>query len=488
MLPAKLAFVDIETTGMRSAYDRIIEIGILRVENGELVQTFQSLINPQTYIPKEITGITGISGDMLKDAPTFRSIKDEILAILDDCTFVAHNVRFDYGFIKNEFIRENHTYNARHFCTVRLSRFLYPEWPRHNLDALIQHCGIDCTNRHRAFDDAQVLFHFYKHLQDSLAPEMLEKALARTMKKPSLPVNLPMQELEKLPDKPGVYIFYGNEPKGLKTTKETANQKKNIIPLYVGKSINIRNRVLSHFAADISSPTEMRIAQQIESIETMTTSGELGALLLESRLIKEMLPLYNKRSRIKHELIALKNKITKSGYMECYMEPITFIDPGQLDNFLGFFRSKRQAKAYLAAIAKEYDLCEKLLGLEKTSTACFAYRLGKCNGACTGQERPEQYNMRLLTAVHELKILPWPYKGAITIQEAEITGRKEYYIIDNWCYRGKIVVDAEGNIKNDNTSDICFDLDIYKILRQFIANPANQKKISLMPQDYATIE
>ncbi len=480
MLPTKLAFVDIETTGMRSTHDRIIEIGILRVENGELINTFQSLINPQTYIPKEITGITGISEDMLADAPTFRSVKDDILSILDDCTFVAHNVRFDYGFIKSEFIRQNFTYNARHFCTVRLSRFLYPEWPRHNLDALIQHCGIDCTNRHRAFDDAQVLFHFYKHVLASHSPEQLEKAFAKTIKKPSLPVNLPMQELDKLPDKPGVYIFYGNEPKGLKDPKNISEQKKNSIPLYVGKSINIRNRVLSHFASDLSSPTEMRIAQQIESIETVTTSGELGALLLESKLIKEMLPLYNKRSRIKHELIALKSRMTKQGYLECYMEPITLIKPEKLDNFLGFFRSKRQAKAYLAAIAKEYTLCEKLLGLEKTSTSCFAYRLGKCNGACTAKELPIQHNIRLITAVNELKILPWPYKGPISIQESEMSGKKEYYIIDNWCYKAKVVVDEEGNINNDKNNEVYFDLDIYKILRQFIANPANQNKISLM--------
>src|SRR6266702_4216216 len=126
MLPPKLAFVDIETTGVRSSYDRIIEIGILRVENNKLVKSFQSLINPESYLPKEITMITGITQQDIEHAPTFRSVKDEIIEILADCTFVAHNVRFDYAFLKHELLRENITFSSKHFCTVRLSRLLFP--------------------------------------------------------------------------------------------------------------------------------------------------------------------------------------------------------------------------------------------------------------------------------------------------------------------------------------------------------------------------
>lgn len=483
-LPDKLAFVDIETTGMRSAYDRIIEIGILRVEDGELVQTFKSLINPQTYIPREITSLTGITGSDLENAPTFRAIKDEIIEILADCTFVAHNVRFDYGFIKHELMRENVTYNAKHFCTVRLSRILYPNWPRHNLDALIQQCNLQCESRHRAFDDAKVLYEFYNHIQKTLAPEQVLAALSKTLKKPSLPINLPFRTLETLPDKPGVYIFYGpdttqSEQLSLKDVEssEVIKPTKNIIPLYVGKSINIRNRVLSHFSADIASPTEMKISQQIESIETITTAGELGALFLESQLIKEMLPIYNKRSRIKHELVALKSMKNKLGYQECYMEPITTIGSDHLESFLGFFRSRRQAKAFLAAKAKEFDLCEKLLGLEKTSTGCFAYRLGRCRGACVKNEKPEIYNLRFELSLSSSKILPWPYSGPITIQEDSIDGKQEYFIVDNWCYIGNVTVDAEGSVKDKILRDITFDLDMYKILRQYLKKPENKKRI-----------
>ncbi|HSX09362.1 MAG TPA: exonuclease domain-containing protein [Candidatus Saccharimonadales bacterium] len=483
MLPNKIAFIDVETTGTRSSYDRIIEIGILRVENNTLVKTFKSLINPQSYLPKEITKLTGIEQKDIENAPTFRAVKDEIFDILQDCTFVAHNVRFDYAFVKHEFLRERITYSAKQFCTVRLSRILYPQWQRHNLDAVIQGCNISCENRHRAFDDAQVLFEFYKHLLKNVPLETLEQALAKTMKKPSLPINLPIEELDKLPEKPGVYIFYGEDDRAEKNKKQNDPQ----IPLYVGKSVNIRGRVLSHFSSDITSATEMHIAQQVKRIETITTAGELGALILESQLIKELLPIYNKRSRIKHELIAVKKRTTNEGYDECYLEPITKINADCLSDFLGFFRSRKQAKATLADLAKTHMLCEKLLGLEKTSSSCFAYRLDRCKGACIGKEKALIYNLKLQTAFSENKILPWPFDGPILIQESEgvydefgLNGKHEYFIIDNWCYLGTVIADSEGTINNKEIEDVAFDLDVYKILRQFLRNPGNEKKIKVM--------
>jgi DNA polymerase-3 subunit epsilon len=461
MLPDKLAFVDIETTGMRSAYDRIIEIGILRVENNKLVKTFHSLFNPQTYIPTEITKLTGITGRDLENAPTFRSMKDEILETLADCIFVAHNVRFDYSFLMNELRRENISFSSKHFCTVRLSKLLYPTWPRHNLDALIERCNFTCTNRHRALDDVTVLFDFYQKIQQEFLPEELETIIKKTMKKPSIPLNLPHTDLEKLPEKPGVYLFYG----------------ENGAPLYIGKSKNIRNRVLSHFSADIHSPTEMKISQQIESIETITTTGELGALFLESKLIKERLPLYNRMSRIKRELIAIKSQINKQGYQEVFLEPITTIQVDELSSFFGFCKSRRQAKSLLADIAKEHGLCEKLLGLEKTNTTCFAHRLNRCKGACIGAEKSTIYNLKFAAAFASLKIKTWPFSGPIRIEESELENKKEYFLVDKWCYLGSIQVDTEGNKKTDLVNDLIFDLDIYKILRQYLRNPGNSKKI-----------
>ncbi len=466
MLPKTISFVDIETTGGRSFYDRIIEIGIIRVEDNEIVQTFRSLINPQAHIPREIELLTGITSSDLENAPTFREIKDDILEILADSYFVAHNVRFDYGFLKSEFKRENISYSQKHFCTVKLSRLLYPEFKHHNLDALIDRYGFECANRHRAMNDARVLFDFYKKVQKDFPGDILLDAVSKCLKKPSIPINLPPGTLENLPEHAGVYIFYG----------------ENGMPLYVGKSVNLRERILSHFSSDIHSATEMNISQQVTQIETVITTGELGALLLESQMIKKLLPLYNKRSRVKHELIALKSGTNKDGYKEVYIEPITTIDPNQFgiengDTFLGFFKSRKQAKSYLASIQKENLLCEKLLGLEKTKTGCFSYRLSNCYGACVGGEKPALYNLRFIQAFANSTIKPWPYNGAIVIGEQSITGNNEYFLIDKWCFLGNVKLDEYGYINDQIVQELVFDLDTYKILKGYLKNPKNMKRI-----------
>jgi DNA polymerase III subunit epsilon len=467
MLPKKLAFVDLETTGASANHSRILEIGILRVENGAIVDTFSSLVNPLSYIPPEIERLTGIRQNDVENAPTFDALSKDIYAMLKDYIFVAHNVRFDYGFLKSEFARSEIAFTTKHFCTVRLSRLLYPNHRRHNLDSIIERFDISCSNRHRALDDAKVIQEFYTTAQKSFPAEKFEKAVSAALKKPSIPLRLKQEMLDALPEHPGVYIMYGS----------------NGTPLYVGKSISIKERVLSHFAADIHSSSEMKIAQQIESIETITTPGELGALVLESAMIKKLLPLYNKKLRIKRELIVIKNKKNKDGYETVDIEPVEKIYPEDIQNdaeekILGLFNSRRQAKSFLTGVAKEYKLCEKLLRLESTGGACFAYRLGSCGGACIGEELTLKYNMRFTEAFSDIKIKPWPFKGPIVIEEKnEISGEMQYFFIDKWCYLGSITADMKGSLNKIPEEDIIFDTDLYKILRSYLRTPRYLKNI-----------
>ena len=162
MLPKSICFVDLETTGTNAYFGKIIEIGILKVENNKVVKRYKQLLNPQTYLDPFIENLTGIRAYELENQPTFESIKDEIYEILKDSVFVAHNVRFDYGFIKSEFRRAGITYKSKHFCTIKLARLLYPDLKKYNLDSIIQNFNIKCANRHRAFDDAAVLWEFVK--------------------------------------------------------------------------------------------------------------------------------------------------------------------------------------------------------------------------------------------------------------------------------------------------------------------------------------
>jgi len=151
MLPDKLAFVDIETTGARSQTDRILEIGIVRVEENIVTRTYQTLLNPQMYVPPEITALTGIRQEDVQNAPIFLEIMDEVLETLKDCVFVAHNVRFDYSFLKREFFHAGRRFTSKHFCTVKLSRYLFPRFKRHNLDSIIERFQISCENRFIVF-------------------------------------------------------------------------------------------------------------------------------------------------------------------------------------------------------------------------------------------------------------------------------------------------------------------------------------------------
>lgn len=475
MLPTKLAFVDIETTGSKAGFDRILEIGILRVEENTIVKSFSSLINPEVHIPPEIQRLTGILPSDIENAPTFYQVKDEVLELLKDCIFVAHNVRFDYGFIKSELKRQEKEFSAKQLCTVKLSRLLFPQFPRHNLDAIIERFGFRCANRHRAFDDAKIITDFYFHLNKTLQKQTFEEALDRVLKKPSLPLHLSPEDLEQLPEAPGVYIFYGED----KT------------PLYIGKSVNLRERVHSHFSADIHSSTEMKISQQIREIKTQTTAGELGALFLESQLIKTMLPLYNKRLRLKKQLTVLKNKRDEHGYERIRIEVVDDITASDIkslqedhekEGIIGFFKSQKQAKDYLLTIAQEYALCERLLGIEKTSSACFGYRLGRCKGACMQEEASLFYNMRFMNAVSARRIKPWPFPGPIIIEESHPTNQKrQVFLIDKWCYLGSVTTNEDSH-PQELSREVLFDLDIYKILKQYLLKPTNQKRIKLLRQ------
>jgi len=294
-----------------------------------------------------------------------------------------------------------------------------------------------------------------------LKPEKLIKAVNLALKKPYIPSQLSPILLENLPENPGVYIFYG--------------EKKS--PLYIGKSINIKDRVLSHFLDDVRSSKELRITQQIVDIETIVTAGELGALFLESHLIKQMLPLYNRMLRVKRELLAMKSIVDNNGYQTIRLETVQTIMQNDLENLIGVFKSKKQAKQLLSELAKKHSLCEKLLGLEKTASACFSYRLGGCKGACLKEELPLKYNMRFIEAFSPLKVKPWPFKGRVVIEErSQTSDQQDFFLINKWCFLGKVITDTNDSqniLENDQT----FDTDIYKILLRYLRNPKNQKYI-----------
>lgn len=467
-LPAKLVFVDVETTGGSLRSDSIIEIGIVRVEDGQVTQTFKSVIDPQQFVPEQIFQLTGITQSEIDQAPTFRELKDQILELLSDCVLVAHNARFDYGFLRQEFSRLGVSFSSKHCCTVKISRSLYPQHRHHNLDMLIERFGFQCSHRHRAYDDAFVLWQFYQAIQKLFPPETIEEVVSRALHRPSAPINLPTEMLDALPEKPGVYIFYG----------------ANKAPLYVGKSINLRQRVLSHFSQDYLSSTEMKISQQIESIETIETAGELGALFKESQLVKELQPLYNRKLRYRQTLVCLRAQQNEDGYFTVNIEPVKSLDPDHLDEILATAKSIKQAKELLLALADEHNLCQKLLGIDHRKGSCFGYQLGKCHGGCQGKEMAALYNLRFAEAFKDSRLQSWPYAQPILIEEkSPWEDRSEGFIFDKWCLVGSVSV-KDGGHQISTLPQTTFDLDMYKILRSYLRSPKSRHQIKpIHPQE-----
>ena len=247
-----MVFLDLETTGATATKDRITEIGIVEVtESG--VERYSQLINPECRIPEFIQGLTGITEEMVADAPPFEDVAHDVLARLNGKLFVAHNGRFDYGFIKNEFKRLGIDFRARVLCTVKLSRFLYPAETRHNLDALIARHGLIQSARHRALADADLIFQFWEKLQTDWDSDTLLSAVSKLSARPALPSQLDPDLPDQLPETHGVYIFYGDKD----------------FPLYVGKSNNLRKRVMSHFSSDHARGKEMSLSLQGPSVQCL---------------------------------------------------------------------------------------------------------------------------------------------------------------------------------------------------------------------------
>jgi DNA polymerase III subunit epsilon len=460
-----LAIVDIETTGGNAMYGRIIDVAVIRVEGGKVVKRFQTLINPDRFIPESIELLTGITNGDVANAPMFHSVARELYKFLDGAIFVAHNARFDYGFIKNEFRRLGKEFSAKCLCTVKLSRRLFPEHRNHDLTSIITRHNIVCEERHRAMGDAKAVFDFLESIQDDVDGQQLEKAVAAILKISSLPPNLDREAIDDLPETPGVYMFYG---------------KQNEL-LYVGKSICIRDRVMSHFSGDNRSAKEMEIAQQVSRIETRQTSGELGALLMESQLIKELRPMYNVAARRQHDLVLARRVMTKDGYASIELDKTHEIEIDLEAPIMAIFKSLKQAKEFLANITKEFGLCQKLTGLQQTKTHCFAYHLHQCRGACVGEEAPAMYNLRVEEAFAGRRIKAWPYSSGIIIEERNpVTNEGEAFVIDNWCLL------ASHRFSEVGQTDLFrgihrFDYDAYKIILRYISNPKNLSRIKRVP-------
>ena len=499
--PDAMVLLDCETTGGKAIYHRIIEIGLIVIEGGELIETWQTFIDPKVTLPPFIQRLTGITPGMIKGAPVFLDIAEELLSKLKGRTLVAHNARFDYSFLKNEFERAGFTYNAKPLCSVKFSRNLYPQFKRHGLSQIINRFDLAVENRHRALDDAKMIYQFFQKSSALFPDDEIAATCALLQKRPSLPTLLDAKEIEKLPNSAGVYYFY--------------DEKSTL--LYVGKSVNIRNRVMSHFSSDYKNSKDLRMSTKIAHVDFEKTPSDFGAQIRESNQIKALSPLYNRRLRKVRKLFQYRSIEDENGYLRLNVEVIETEDT-RIEQQFGLFRSPRQASKQLEKLAGQYFLCHKLLGLEgdrNSRDPCFRVQLKKCFGACNGLESAANYNERMIAALKNYQIKLWPYSGPVIIEESDpqCPDQGAFHIIDRWRYIAKLSIlediydlgyqligetNPSTSLKNnesntttsphyDNTDDR-FDLDIYFILARFMVDQGKMKlnSLKIWPLDVVT--
>lgn len=365
--------------------DKITEIGIVLYDGEEVIKSYQTLVNPGRSIPTEITRITNITNDMVANAPFFYEVAKDVVELTEGAIFVAHNVRFDYSFLKEEFASLGYTFTKRQLCTVRLSRKAFPGLKSYSLGNLIRHFDIKVSARHRALDDAVATTELLKNiLSQDYADQTIDQIVNSGIKSSKLPKEISLEKLHALPESPGVYYFHNTYNK----------------VIYVGKSINIKKRVMQHFSK--TTQKAERLARMVTDITTEETGNELLAMLLESHEIKALQPEVNKAQRTSEYPYFIHHYYDSKGYLNYAWEKSS-IKSRKNKQILSHYGSKQGAISHLAGITQELALCQSKTDLYNREGPCFLYKTKMCYGACVIEESDQDYNSRAEMGVDMLK-------------------------------------------------------------------------------------
>jgi len=415
----KYAVVDLETTGGMPKRDKITEVAIIIYDGNTILNEYQSLINPERSIPPHITRITGITNEMVSDAPKFYEIAKEIIETIGDSIFVAHNVRFDYQFLKEEFLSLGFTFTKRKLCSVKLSRKAFPELKSYALGNLIKYFKIEVNNRHRAYDDAWATTIILGKILAIDANDASRKLLVNeSIKLTQLPEALTPDDIKALPKDCGVYYF--SDVHGTL--------------VYIGKSINIQSRVKQHFSKPNSKTNNL--LRKVHSITYELTGSELASLVLESYEIKKELPEINKAQKRRDYSYAVIRDADKSGYAKYKV-----VKASATDKALSYYSSRKRAMGHIEYITETYGLCHKINGNDKSDQSCFNYGIDKCTGACIGMEFPLTYNERFEDSLQVMNRIF--EEDMIIVEKGRELSEKCVFLIEDGHYQGHGYIDIE---------------------------------------------
>lgn len=376
------AIVDIETTGGYASNNDITELCIVLHDGSGVTERFETLIRPRVPIPYYIQRLTGITHDMVATAPTFEEIAPRIFSLLQGKVFIAHNVNFDYSFIKHHLAHAGYDLTCQKLCTVRLSKKVFPGMPSYSLGNLCRQFGIQIENRHRAGGDTTATVKLFDQILRNDGIVHINEFLRKGSREQSLPPNLPREQVVNLPYSPGVYYFH--------------NQYGKII--YVGKAKNLKYRVSSHFTHNGAGRQRQDFLRNVYSISYQQCSTELIAFILESIEIKRLWPRYNNSQKRFTPTYGLYRYEDGNGYTRLVIDK----KKPQL-KALYTFNLLGEGHQLLKKLIAEFQLCPKLCFLQTNDDPCIGITEASCLGACEKKESPGQYNERLQYAIDYLE-------------------------------------------------------------------------------------
>lgn len=376
------AIVDIETTGGHASANGITEIAIVLHDGEKVTRRYETLINPQKNIPIYISALTGISNEMVAKAPLFAEVAAEIFSLLHNRIFIAHNVNFDYSFLKYHLAACGYELNCKKLCTVRLSRKVFPGLISYSLGKLCKQLNIDLSNHHRAGGDADATSRLFAMVLANDKDSYINQFLNRNSKEQLLPPNLTRVEFDLLPGCPGVYYFY--------------NQKGKVI--YVGKAKNLKKRVSSHFTGNNANKQRQDFMRDIHSIKFQECGTELMAFILEATEIKRLWPENNRALKRFEQSYGLFIYEDQRGYQRLLVDKKR---KGSAPIYS--FNQVFEGHSLLRQLMEEFELCPKLCFVQRNQDDCIGIEGKPCKGACKGEESRALYNIRVQQAISKLK-------------------------------------------------------------------------------------
>lgn len=452
------AIIDIETTGGNYRSEKITEIAIYIHDGEKIIDEYASFVNPEKPIPPFITGLTGITNEMVANAPKFFEIAREIVKITEDTIFVAHNANFDYSFIKAEFKVLGYDYNRKTLDTVRLSRKLLPGHDSYSLGKICDDLNIQIKGRHRAAGDALATVKLFEILLskneafDALADPEKFKLLK------GIDSEVHRNIISGLPSEIGVYYFYDSDNK----------------LLYIGKSIDIKSRVAQHLRNNTTK--SIAIKERLAHVNIEKTGSELVALLLESDEIKKQQPIFNRSQRRSIFSFGLYSRYNPFGYIELFVDKIVLKhgDP------IVTFANKAEIYPFMTSAIDKYSLCQKLSGQYQTDGACFYYGIKKCSGACIGEESHSVYNEKVLKFISDYG---FQQKTMLIIDQGKTKNESSAIYIKGGKYLGfgsfnnELINDPQEII--DCIKPYSDNRDVQQIIRNYLRNKKFKSIIEL---------